>query len=78
MPVYEYACPTCAHVTEAIRRMAEADAALPCEKCGAPAKRQHSTFLAESAKPATTSQPWAGGPGGGGCGCGNPHGPCNR
>ncbi len=77
MPVYEYACPRCDHVTEAIRRMVDADAPLACESCGAEVQRQHSTFLAEASKPASNSQPWAGS-GGGDCGCGNPHGPCNR
>jgi putative FmdB family regulatory protein len=47
VPIYEYRCPNCDARFERIRRMAEADAPLPCPKCGAPqAERQLSCFAA--------------------------------
>ncbi|MEM1445273.1 MAG: zinc ribbon domain-containing protein [Planctomycetota bacterium] len=76
MPVYEFACPKCDHITEAIRRMADADAPEPCEKCDALAYRQQSVFMAEASRQDTTTYPWKNPPPGGGCGCGKPHGSC--
>ncbi|MEM9753326.1 MAG: zinc ribbon domain-containing protein [Planctomycetota bacterium] len=78
MPVYEFACSKCFHVTEAIRRMADADTPEPCEKCGTLASRQHSVFMAEASKPASVSQPWRNPGPGGTCGCGKPHGGCDH
>ena len=47
MPVYEYQCETCGKVTEALRRMQEADSPIPCEHCGAEqTHRTHSLFAA--------------------------------
>jgi len=34
MPVYEYTCAKCQHVTETIRRIADADQPQACEQCG--------------------------------------------
>jgi putative FmdB family regulatory protein len=33
MPIYEYICEDCGHVTEALRAMRDADTAYACEKC---------------------------------------------
>lgn len=77
MPVYEYVCEKCHTTTEALRKMADADAELACEQCGgAKMTRKHSVFAAGAAAPGggDVSLPM----GGGGCGCGNPHGPCAR
>jgi putative FmdB family regulatory protein len=50
MPVYEYECAKCEQVTEAIRKMADADVAMPCEHCGsAKTSRKHSLFMAGAA-----------------------------
>ena len=47
MPVYEYTCAACGHVTEALRKMSEADAPIACESCGKPeTRRSHSVFAA--------------------------------
>jgi putative FmdB family regulatory protein len=49
MPIYEYVCMNCKHEFEAIRSMNQADAPLPCEKCGKKqVKRKISVFFAES------------------------------
>jgi len=73
MPVYEYQCESCNRVTEALRRMAEADDAIVCEHCGAEnTKRKHSVFAAASESAKGTPLPM-----GGGCPCGDPSGPCN-
>ena len=34
MPIYEYECQKCHHITEALRRMSEADEVQVCESCG--------------------------------------------
>jgi len=80
MPVYEYTCTKCQHVTEAIRRIADADAPQACEKCGhAKTKREFSLFNAApgsggatDAMPGPCGMPMGGGPGGccGGGACG--------
>ena len=49
MPIYEYICLNCNHQFEIIRPMAQADAPLACQKCGAEEiKRKLSMFFAES------------------------------
>ena len=72
MPIYEYQCGKCGHVTEALRPMAEADGPMACEKCGsAKTKRRQSEFAAGASKSGAPSIPM------GGCGrCGDPNGPC--
>lgn len=77
MPIYEYQCEECGHVTESLRRMSEADESQACESCGSKkTQRQHSVFAAgsgESNMPAGECPL----PMGGGCGCcGNPQGSC--
>ena len=77
MPVYEYDCEACGAITEALRKMADADAGLACESCGSTkTRRRHSTFMARGSEGGRMALPVSGG--GGGCGCGNPQGPCNR
>lgn len=47
MPVYEYRCDDCRELTEALRRMADADDPQPCEHCGGETtQRVHSVFAA--------------------------------
>jgi len=76
MPIYEYACQKCGHVTEALRRMNEADAPIACEQCGeAGITRSHSVFAATGAESKDSAMPDL--PMGGGCACGDPSGPCN-
>lgn len=76
MPVYEYECQKCGHVTEALRKMSDADAAIACEKCGnAQTHRSHSVFAAGASDSPAASLPMGGG--GGCCPCGDPGGPCN-
>ncbi|GAB4197197.1 MAG: hypothetical protein Kow00105_11290 [Phycisphaeraceae bacterium] len=72
MPIYEYQCEQCGHVTEALRTMSQADEPIACESCGAEkTHRIHSEFAAASSKLDTPAIPP------GGCGrCGNPNGPC--
>lgn len=72
MPVYEYECEKCGNVTEALRKMAEADAPQPCESCGS-----EKTHRIRSVFTATASAREVSLPTGPGCACGNPHGPCN-
>lgn len=72
MPVYEYACEKCGHVTEALRRMAEADEPAPCEKCGKPTKRAHSVAAVATGGRETSL------PMGGCCPCGKDQGACVR
>ena len=73
MPIYEYQCDKCGHVTEALRSMAQVDDPIACEGCGAgKTKRRQNEFAAVESKPGGTSVPPAGG-----CGrCGGPHGSC--
>jgi len=75
MPVYEYECEACDHVTEAIRRMGEAGAPLRCERCGSEkTHRLHSVF---SAGASARSGGEASMPPGGACGaCGGAPGSC--
>lgn len=79
MPIYEYACQKCGHVTEALRRIAEADQPQSCERCGSSkTRRAHSVFAAGgSSAGSETSLPTAcgmGGRRGGGCCGGMCHG----
>lgn len=47
MPVYEYECRKCGHVTELLRSMSAADEKTPCESCGSDqTSRMHSVFSA--------------------------------
>jgi putative FmdB family regulatory protein len=76
MPIYEYRCVEDGDLIEVIRPMADADKPVDDPKGkGRTFERVHSTF-AVSGSPTTTPahqhKP------GGGCGCGNPHGPCGR
>jgi putative FmdB family regulatory protein len=49
MPIYEYICKDCQHEFDALRSMSQADASLPCSKCGGEnIKRKISNFYAES------------------------------
>lgn len=74
MPIYEYRCEECEHVTEAIRRMDQASAPIACEKCGSEkTSRMHSVF---SAGKGGEGDPGAM-PAGGTCGtCGGMPGSC--
>lgn len=48
MPIYEYQCDQCQHVTEVLRRMSDADQTQVCESCGSTkTHRQHSVFAAQ-------------------------------
>lgn len=78
MPIYEYECEDCGHVTEALRRMGEADQPVACESCNSQnTHRQHSVFAAQGGG-ANHELPMGGTPGAcgmnpatGGCGmCG--------
>ena len=72
MPVYEYECDKCHGVTEALRKMADADQPQVCHKCGSEqTHRIRSVFTAGGSQKRDVSLPM-----GGGCACGNPHGPC--
>ena len=75
MPIYEYRCVEDGELIELIRPMADADkpVAGPAGK-GRTFHRVHSTF-AVAGSPAT--KPAHKHSSGGGCACGNPHGPCN-
>ena len=49
MPIYEYQCPDCGQVFDALRPMAKADDPLPCTHCGRRgAVRKISVFYAHS------------------------------
>ncbi|MCL4210455.1 MAG: zinc ribbon domain-containing protein [Phycisphaeraceae bacterium] len=74
MPQYEYICEEDGEVITLLRPMREADAPVP-DPTGKGRRfiRRHSTFaVTESGR--TVSLPT----GGGGCACGNPHGPCGH
>lgn len=74
MPVYEYACEKCGRVTEALRRMAEADEPIACESCGATgARRVQSVTAAAGSGGGELSLPM-----GGCCPCGKPQSACGR
>lgn len=73
MPIYEYQCDKCGHITEALRAMAQADDPIACEDCGiGKTHRRQSEFAAGGMKAGGPAVPPAGG-----CGrCGGPHGSC--
>lgn len=76
MPQYEYRCIEDGELMTLLRPMSEADAPVedPTGR-GRAFVRIHSTFSVSGAAPtAPASMPSMGG----GCGCGNPHGPCGR
>ncbi len=75
MPQYEYVCEADGEVVTLLRPMSEADAPVT-DQAGRGRKfiRRHSTFAVAGAKPASSGAPRSHS----GCGCGNPHGPCNR
>jgi putative FmdB family regulatory protein len=72
MPIYEYACQSCEHVTEALRSMRDADEPIACDKCGSvKTRRMHSVFATGGSSSDSHSLPM------GGCGrCGDPNGSC--
>ena len=76
MPIYEYRCESDGEVIELLRPMADADKPVPDPKGkGRTVTRVHSTFAVSGSPvgaPAHVHKPG----GAGGCGCGNPHGPC--
>ena len=60
MPVYEYKCQDCGHVSEALRPMSDADVAIACEACDSDqTERAHSVFNAATSQ--TTGSPPPGG-----------------
>lgn len=71
MPVYEYECEECGKVTEALRRMAEADEPIACEKCGSTKTRRAHSVTAVGASKGDTPLPV-----GGCCPCGKPQSAC--
>jgi putative FmdB family regulatory protein len=73
MPIYEYQCKSCEHITEVLRPMGRADESLVCESCGSgKTHRRNSEFAAGASKGGRGDMPQAGG-----CGrCGDPNGPC--
>jgi len=72
MPIYEYQCQKCEHITETLRSMSQADDAIECEECGSKkTKRAHSVPAATTGGQADTFAPPSG------CGrCGDPNGAC--
>lgn len=73
MPVYEYDCQDCDHITEALRRMSEADEPIACESCGGrKTNRRKSVFAAG----VSSSSSGGGQMPGGCCPCGQPGGSC--
>jgi putative FmdB family regulatory protein len=70
MPIYEYVCQDCNHEFDALRAMSQADATMPCTKCGGEnIKRKLSVFFAEigGRGVAGTSEPACGMCAGGNC-----------
>ncbi len=76
MPIYEYECEKCDHITEDLRQMAQADEPLACEACGSKqTHRRQSEFAAGASRDGGGGLPPM--PPAGGCGrCGDPNGPC--
>ena len=57
MPIFEYRCKQCAHVTAFLEK-ADVRHAHPCEKCGSKnTDKAFSTFAAKSGKASSTSCP---------------------
>ncbi|MFG0249984.1 MAG: zinc ribbon domain-containing protein [Phycisphaeraceae bacterium JB051] len=70
MPIYEYKCQKCGHVTEQLRSMSAADDATACEECQSKeTQRVQSVFAANSGGPSVPDCCPAGPMTGGGC-CG--------
>ena len=70
MPIYEYACDDCHEVTEALRRMDDADAPIRCEHCGGEHTRRVQSVFAAVRSAAEAPAPRS-------CGrCGDPRGSC--
>jgi putative FmdB family regulatory protein len=70
MPVYEYACARCERVTEALRKMADADEPLACEFCGSQeTSRKHSVFITSQGESSSAPTPASTRGCGPGCGC---------
>ena len=70
MPLYEYKCGDCEMCFEALRSMAEADAAIECPRCGSDeVYRQISLFSAISSEGVIAGSA-------GGCGSCTPSGSC--
>ena len=40
MPTYDYSCPACGSVFEAMRKFSERDEAIACPACGSPVQRK--------------------------------------
>ncbi len=58
MPVYEYLCEKCENVTEALRRISDADEAIVCEHCGSKkTHRTHSVFAAGASQSESIPMP---------------------
>lgn len=55
MPVYEYECAKCEHVTESLRAMRDMDAPIVCEKCGS--EKTHRVHSVVAAPVAGASSP---------------------
>ena len=74
MPLYEYRCVEDGDLIELLRPMADADRPVvdPAGK-GRTFTRVLSTFAVAGAPVGAPAHKHTGG----GCGCGNPHGPCN-
>jgi len=71
MPVYEYRCEKCEHLTEALRRMSDADGEQACEKCGSTKTRRVQSVFASTSGGGDTGPGACGmGMGGGGGCCG--------
>lgn len=70
MPIYEYVCLDCRTPFEALRPMAEADAAIACQHCQSEhTSRTLSVFYAQSNGQPMPSQSAAGCACGGSCSC---------
>lgn len=73
MPQYEYISVEDGETITLLRPMAEADAPVDDPKgLGRTFVRQHSTFAVGGTRPSVPLKQ------GGGCACGNPHGPCHN
>ena len=70
MPIYEYACTSCAHLFERLRPMSRMDDEASCPECDGDSLRQLSVFAAFSSSANGESSAIAGAGGCGGCGPG--------
>jgi putative FmdB family regulatory protein len=77
MPVYEYRCAACGHLTEQLRPMKDVDQPIKCELCGSrKTARVHSLFSAHASGASRPEFACPVSPSGGCCGCGNGEGAC--